>query len=424
MMTLRTKSIRTHIVFVFVAIATFGSDTLTAQPPEGGRRGGDRGFRGGPPGGFDPTFILQRMDRNGNGRLDPDEVDGRAKSMLERFAPGLDMSRSMSFDDIRKKVQAARENRDRAGGRRGREGSDRSNRGGDRGGGEQQKIEIEPLVPGFGELVELDPVAGFGGSGAFFAVVPTEADEAEAKRTLGRYDRNKDGRLDREETRRGRWSDDPTVYDQNGDGALSKRELSVRYAKRRLAKDEENSQRDRERQSNRDRRDRDRDGNRDRKEKKEDNEDERKSYRFLTASERLPQGIPDWFREKDSDQDGQVGMGEYAVEWDDETVAEFTGLDSDANGLVSPSEALQSSGTSSESDSDSGSGGSKSNVSDKDIPEKYMNYAKSYIKKYDKNDDSVLSKDEIKSMRRPPKNADPNGDGKITVKEFARSVMR
>lgn len=393
----------------------------------GGERGGQRdrgtrgggGGRGGPPSGFDPTFILQRMDKNGNGRLDPDEVDDRAKFMIGRFVPGLDVSKSNSFDDIRKKIQAAREGRD--------QGQERTGRGdrGNRGNSTPEAVEIEPLVPGFGEEVTLDPVLGFGGSGAFFAVTTTDADEAEAVRTLARYDKNKNGKIDRDEISQGRWSDDPTVYDQNGDGGLSKRELSIRYARRRLAKEEERNSESRNRDRDRERRNiREKE-----RESKKENEDE-ETYRFLTAHERLPKGIPDWFRQKDVDLDGQVEMSEYESNWTDEVVQRFTSIDVDNNGTLSPTEVLQAGdgatgnrateGSATNASAQTNRGGSKS----KAIPKKYLDYARSYIKKYDKNGDQVLNKNEIADMRRPPKNADPNGDGKVTVEEYARSVMR
>ena len=409
-------AIATCLLVIEPAVAQRSGDDRRGGDSGGGRGGERGGFRGrgggGPPGGFDPTFILRRMDRNGNGRLDPDEIDGRARFMIERFAPGVDTSKPISIDEMRKKIQEAREQRDR---------ERRSGRGGDRRRGEPEKVEIEPLVPGFGEEIVLDPVPGFGGSGEFFAVVTSAADEAEAERTIGRYDRNRNGKLDREEVRQGRWYDDPTVYDQNGDGALTKRELAVRYAKRRITKEEEreNDRRDRNRRDNdRDRRDRARE------QKNEDNEDERKSYRFLTAHERLPAGIPDWFRQKDLDLDGQVGMSEYSELWDDETVAAFVAIDANGDGMLSAAEALEQGAEAASGTNASTDGGGNEGKDAKEIPDKYLNYAHKQVKKYDKNGDAVLSQEEVAAMRLPPKNADLNGDDKITAEEFARSIMR
>jgi hypothetical protein len=66
----------------------------------------------------------------------------------------------------------------------------------------------------------------------------------------------------------------------------------------------------------------------------------RKSERFLTATERLPKGLPDWFTRSDADADGQVQMWEYSTTWNDETVAEFAKLDFDGDGIITTAEAL------------------------------------------------------------------------------------
>ncbi len=50
-----------------------------------GGEGFGRGGRGGG-GGFDPTAFLGRMDTNGNGSLDPDEMQGPARFFLDRMA--------------------------------------------------------------------------------------------------------------------------------------------------------------------------------------------------------------------------------------------------------------------------------------------------------------------------------------------------
>jgi len=66
----------------------------------------------------------------------------------------------------------------------------------------------------------------------------------------------------------------------------------------------------------------------------------KKSYRFLTPTERLPKGMPDWFIKNDADGDGQIMMSEYATNWTDATAAEFAKLDLDGDGIIVPSEAL------------------------------------------------------------------------------------
>lgn len=67
----------------------------------------------------------------------------------------------------------------------------------------------------------------------------------------------------------------------------------------------------------------------------------RKSYRFLTATERLPSGLPDWFAQKDADGDGQVSMAEYTGSWNDSAVADFLKFDLNNDGIITPGECLR-----------------------------------------------------------------------------------
>ena len=48
-----------------------------------------------------------------------------------------------------------------------------------------------------------------------------------------------------------------------------------------------------------------------------------KSYRFKTAHERLPEGIPQWFREGDRNRDGQIAMSEFSGQWNEKTLSEI-----------------------------------------------------------------------------------------------------
>jgi uncharacterized membrane protein YgcG len=67
---------------------------------------------------------------------------------------------------------------------------------------------------------------------------------------------------------------------------------------------------------------------------------EKKDYRFQTATERLPKGLPDWFLRSDVDSDGQVAMVEYSTSWSDTTAAEFQKYDLDGDGFITPQECL------------------------------------------------------------------------------------
>jgi hypothetical protein len=70
-----------------------------------------------------------------------------------------------------------------------------------------------------------------------------------------------------------------------------------------------------------------------------------KSGRFLTPFERLSKDMPEWFREKDENRDGQVEMAEYASDWTAELVEEFNRYDLDRDGVITPSECLKAEGS-------------------------------------------------------------------------------
>ncbi len=215
----------------------------------GGMPGGPGGMPGGPGGGA--SSFLSRMDTNGNGMLDPEESEGRARMFLDRIAgeAKLDLSRPVPLDAINRAFEEMRNRRaEEMGGDRSR-GDDRGrDRGEDRGGSRsssQGQANLAPLVPGFGEPDLFDPVPGFGDLGERFAVTIEEADLQEATRTMGRNDANRDGVLDGDEIRNGRWGEDPLQTDRNRDGKLTLNELALRYAVRRGEREGSSSSRSR-----------------------------------------------------------------------------------------------------------------------------------------------------------------------------------
>ncbi len=66
-----------------------------------------------------------------------------------------------------------------------------------------------------------------------------------------------------------------------------------------------------------------------------------KSGRFLTPHERLSKDLPDWFREKDVNGDGQVDMAEFASEWTAALVEEFNRYDLNHDGVITQAECLK-----------------------------------------------------------------------------------
>jgi Ca2+-binding EF-hand superfamily protein len=348
------KMKKTTITLVFLNLA-FAATSLQAQPPFGGFEGGGppmggRGFGGpggpgGPGGGFDPSSFISRMDRNGNGNIDPEEMEGPARFMLERMArgnPKIDMSKPIPISAITDAMSAFRRDRESSWGG--------SSWGGSSWGGssseESSSSEVKVLVPGFGIKKELTPVPGFGSNPNQVAVKTEEQDLREADERISRYDRNRDGILDAEEIKEGRWSDDPMVFDQNADGKLTRDELAVRYAKRRMGSSSSTSSSGAS-SSSRDSRDRGgmtvdrRDSDKKEKEKEFVNPFEKiSSYRTTDrdGNPKRPTGLPEWFTRKDIDFDNQVSMREFASKWTSDVVEDFDRFDTNLDGFITAKE--------------------------------------------------------------------------------------
>ena len=392
-------------------------------------------------------MMIQRLDANGNGMLDPDETQGRARMMMENFTrdADIDFDKPVPVSKVVDLFNRMREERERSGGGfrgggpprgdSGRGGSDSrrdDSRGRDSRGSSSSNSssDMEPLVPGFGEPDMFDPVPGFGQMGDALAVRVTDDDRREAERTMERNDRNRDGVLDGDEIRNGRWSNDPLQTDRNKDGKLSISELALRYAVRRAERDGSSSPSSGGRSSSRSssrgssgedprlagllqsvyqRYDRNRNGvfekdewssfrtdpssadkNRDgkitrdeisaylqerylggsrgdgrdggrdgrsswygRRDGGDDNQSERsgssggsgladrQSYRIPTATERLPEGLPDWYARSDANGDGQVMMSEYAASWSQMVANDFRQFDLNNDGVITPNECLE-----------------------------------------------------------------------------------
>ena len=83
---------------VAVAISQRGGDPRA----EGDRgRGGRFGGRGGPP---DPTEMIRRMDQNGDGVIQPDEIDERRRRFMSE-GMGIDFSQPVPVEEIAKRIQ-------------------------------------------------------------------------------------------------------------------------------------------------------------------------------------------------------------------------------------------------------------------------------------------------------------------------------
>ena len=273
------------------------------------------------------------MDTNGNGMLDPDEAQGPARFMLDRMArsnPKIDISKPIPMSVLTESFQQMRS----GGSSSGSYGSSDE---------ETPILEKNSLVPGFASAkVEKVPVPGFGASGEKFNIQVEERDLKDADERMGRYDKNNDQHLDENELKEGRWSDSPMQYDKNRDGKLSRQELAVRYARRRIAsggqletaqrKDESNAKRSRDNKID----------NGDDKKEKLNPFEKRSSYRVTDADGKkpAPAGLPEWFGRNDTNTDNQVSMAEYNKKWTQDVIDDFLRFDTNGDGYITSKECL------------------------------------------------------------------------------------
>jgi Ca2+-binding EF-hand superfamily protein len=208
---------------------------------------------------------LQRIDANGNGLLEPQEVPSTMRALVDRAArrAGLDPRKPISISKLNRhrseSVKSPRDNSEKSEQRRNgrdRNRDRRSSRDENRDRGRERRNswvskgpsaddhgvpgfgeEIDlPLVPGFGEEIDLPLVPGFGEAfdGQVVVVSLEEKYVPELLRyvdgILNRYDTNKNRILDAGEWKAVRWRSDPHASDKNGDGRLTRSELAVRIA--------------------------------------------------------------------------------------------------------------------------------------------------------------------------------------------------
>ncbi len=306
--------------------------------------------------------MFTRQDRNGDGQISMDELDERTRGFMQRMAQnnGLSESGPWKIDDIRKSFEERSGGGDRRD--RGDQGEGDRDRGGDRGSDNKASEEAKkPLVPGFG-LASLEGAAGrlvpgfgvtktegeattnrtFGAlartsarpsvggsssssSGSSSAKAPSSKAEADAQKMIKGSDANNDGKLQPEEMEGMFFK----PKDPNNDGAVTLEELTEQLAKiggksgDKAAGGSDNKE-----------------GGGGRRERGGSSSDSsRKSMRFLTAKERLPKDIPDWFVDADEDEDGQVLMSEYAERWTESVAKKFVEQDLDGDGVITPDEA-------------------------------------------------------------------------------------
>ncbi len=334
-----------------------GDPRISGGPPRGAMVG--RGPLGPP--GDDPMRdrlsrmegFLRSMDANANGMLEINEVPEQRRRFFAFMAEraGLDPGKPIAISAA---VEAMR--RRFAGGAPG--GSEESSHR-DHGSGSESSDNGAPdkeapsvsLVPGFGVPAGLPPVPGFGPpSQALATVAGSESGRREerssksharsddngeraararrfAEMILGRYDKNHNGRLERDEWRGMRGN--PEEVDRNHDGVITREELTRRVME---------YGRGRPRSSDR--------GGSSRSGREESGNDQKnRPVRFLRPTERLPDDLPDWFYDRDKDEDGQIAMAEFATAWSESKVREFRRYDLNSDGVITPEECLKAEDT-------------------------------------------------------------------------------
>lgn len=205
-------------------------------------------FSQGPPGGssrggFSPDEMIGRMDTNQNGQIEPDEFqNSRARYFLEgrlRDA-GIDPSKPMPVGKLKEVMQRGPSSGGSSSSGSSSSGSSSSSRDSERERERERSTpkpaanpfafgipDPYPLVPGFGQI----------SPGVSMEVLAKKYDRDVMRRVeeaLERYDRDKNGILEEEEWRNSRLSD-ASESDKNKDGRLTREELAERYVARAKA---------------------------------------------------------------------------------------------------------------------------------------------------------------------------------------------
>lgn len=364
-----TKTRKVLRCVLFCAAVTTALPAL-AQPPgfggfrgpggPGGDRDVDRGRERGPMDYAAPEErarrfegFIQRLDENEDGTISPEEIEGSrmGRFLVMRLEQEIDIDASEGFriSEVRDRLvkhyqsQASQASED---------GSERDSSSDSESDGESSR-----KVPGFDVQVERPPVPGFGsdanpgytiggpvfpqattasgGSGDTSSSsssdssrsssdsgdreAPAELDERVKRYAEGlmrRYDENEDGKLTEDE-----WSEmggNPEQADRDNDRVVTLEELTVHlmnYSRGSTSNDSGSS--------------------------RSSGSSAGGPRRYSTSSSHLPEGLPDWFRDRDKNADGQIMMNEYSDVWTDEKAQEFLRYDLNGDGVITPQECLK-----------------------------------------------------------------------------------
>lgn len=320
---------------------------------------------------------LELLDRDKDGYLDPDEITSLSRPYLERIAEArrISLDRPYRIDRWQEAARIYHAMKNGARGETIRTSRDRT---------------LKSFRPNDEDIV----VPEFGLPEVKYRYIHDDLEEADEQ--LYRYDRNRDGYLDRREAARGRWTHvDPFMMDFNKDDKLSRLELAQRYARRRMLQDDSGELIQRVRRVGNGIRpsvnNNDRDDDRRRREwyrsggnrfwltasvmERFDANDNGRLETAETIDLGLPagaidadqdgelsreelyayfkqlqdqtggvvEGLPGWFYELDANRDQQVDLPEFtAEEMNDARVDRFVAMDTNRDGLLAPLEVLSS----------------------------------------------------------------------------------
>ncbi|MDA1179033.1 MAG: hypothetical protein O2931_09590, partial [Planctomycetota bacterium] len=209
--------IRTALI---LAILPCGVSTpLMAQRDGGGSRGrrDGEGFR---------QRMLERLDANGNGLVEPNEIPEESRRYMDRFAQNAGVAPGESIPVAGGSTNATSQGKNQS------STGDRTPKISATSDGSKKSEDLYPRIQKFG-----DPsVHRFGVSAETLRGKVVDLEKRydrrileAVERTLERYDRNKTGLLEYDEWVLVHWQKDPRESDLDHDGQLTKAELAERY---------------------------------------------------------------------------------------------------------------------------------------------------------------------------------------------------